>query len=212
MWSRRDTAGVVSLVGGVDGCWPTVIRIQCYVAAWYAAELGQYEVAEKMDRAGLKERESLLGLEHGDTLSSVSNLALVLQSQGKYKAAEAMNRRALEGREKALGKDHPNTLTSVYNLAYLLGHLCRYDEALLLYQRASSGYTKSIGSGHPTTQACLGNQAVLQHQLDAEAVDGARWEVTEGSPCLSPSPSPHRNPRLSPPIILDGSHSKPELM
>lgn len=52
------------------------------------------------------------------TLTSVSNLALVLRDQGKYEASEAMNRRALE----ALGKEHPHTLTSIYCLAYLLHH------------------------------------------------------------------------------------------
>ena len=58
-----------------------------------------------MDRAVLKIRESILGLDHPSTLTSVSNLALVLQ-QGKYEAAEALNRRALEGYEKVLRKKH----------------------------------------------------------------------------------------------------------
>jgi len=65
-------------------------------------------------------REKALGKEHPDTLTSVSNLALVLLHQGKHEAAEEMNRRALEGREKALGKEHPDTLTSVSNLADVL--------------------------------------------------------------------------------------------
>jgi hypothetical protein len=46
------------------------------------------------------------------TMTSVSNLALILQYQGKYEEAEDMNRRALEGREKVLGVDHPDTLDS----------------------------------------------------------------------------------------------------
>ena len=37
-------------------------------------------------------REKVLGKEHPDTLTSVSNLAGVLQNQGKYTAAEEMNR------------------------------------------------------------------------------------------------------------------------
>jgi Tfp pilus assembly protein PilF len=57
-------------------------------------------------------REKALGKDHPNTLTSVSNLAGVLQYQGKYEAAEEMNRRALEEREKALGKDHPDTLTT----------------------------------------------------------------------------------------------------
>jgi tetratricopeptide (TPR) repeat protein len=58
---------------------------------------GKYEAAEEMNRRALEGREKVLGVEHPDTLNSVSNLALVLQNQGKYEAAEEMNRRALEG-------------------------------------------------------------------------------------------------------------------
>ena len=49
-----------------------------------------------MNRRVLGGREKVLGRDHPDTLSSVGNLASVLQDQGKYEAEE-MNRRALEG-------------------------------------------------------------------------------------------------------------------
>ena len=62
----------------------------------------------------------MLGREHPDTLTSVNNLGLVLDSQGKYEEAEAMHRRALEGYEKVLGREHPDTLTSVSNLGNVL--------------------------------------------------------------------------------------------
>lgn len=126
----------------------------------------------------------------------------------KYDAVEAMSRRALEGYEKVLEKEHLSTLTSVHNLTYLLSQLRRHDEALLLYKRASSGYRKSLGLGHLTIQACLSNQAAFQHQLDAEAVDDATQEVTEGSP----HPSPHHSHCLSLHRILDANHSEPEPM
>ena len=35
--------------------------------------------------------EKVLGEEHPDMLTSISNLALVLDSQGKYEAGEEMN-------------------------------------------------------------------------------------------------------------------------
>ncbi|KAK3613079.1 hypothetical protein LTR22_028314, partial [Elasticomyces elasticus] len=88
-----------------------------YKAAWFIGEQGQYKAAEEMNRRALKGYEKALGPEHPSTLTSVSNLALVLKSQGKYEAAEEMNRRAFKGYEKALGPEHPATLTSVGNLA-----------------------------------------------------------------------------------------------
>jgi tetratricopeptide (TPR) repeat protein len=138
--------------------WASVL----FKVAWYASEMGQYEVAKEMGFDALEARKATLGGEHPDTLNSMNGIALVLKRQGDYEAAEAMNRRALEGREKVLEKEHPSTLTSVYNLAYLLGGLRRYDEALPLYQRASSGYSQTLGSDHPTTRVCLCHQASLQ--------------------------------------------------
>ncbi|PVH91203.1 hypothetical protein DM02DRAFT_466319, partial [Periconia macrospinosa] len=70
-----------------------------------------------MDRRPLEGRGETMGKDHPDTLTSVSNLASVLQYQGKYEVAEEMNQRALDGRERALGTDHPDTLTSADNLA-----------------------------------------------------------------------------------------------
>jgi hypothetical protein len=46
-------------------------------------------------------------------LTSVGNLASVLQEQGKYEVAEEMNRQVLAGYEKVLSVEHPFALTSV---------------------------------------------------------------------------------------------------
>jgi len=43
---------------------------------------GKYEEAEQMNRRALEGREKALGKENSDTLTSVNNLALVLQDQG----------------------------------------------------------------------------------------------------------------------------------
>ncbi len=71
----------------------------------------------------------MLGKEHPDTLTSVSNLVAVLERQGKYEAAKEMNQRALNGREKVLGMKHPSTLTSVSNLALVLRYQGKYEAA-----------------------------------------------------------------------------------
>ena len=64
--------------------WATIL----FNAAWYARELGKYNKAEELDQCALEGRETVLGKEHPDTLTSVSNLASVLRDQGKYEAAE----------------------------------------------------------------------------------------------------------------------------
>jgi tetratricopeptide (TPR) repeat protein len=115
-----------------------------------------------MNLQALERREKELGKLHPDTLTSVSNLALVLQDQGKYDEAEKMYRRALEGREKQLGGKHPDTLHSIHSLAFLLHQLKRYKMASELYQRACDGFRSKLGPDHPTTVACLNNYSAMQ--------------------------------------------------
>ncbi|KAL9591591.1 MAG: hypothetical protein Q9179_007568 [Wetmoreana sp. 5 TL-2023] len=134
-------------------------------AAWYAAEQGSYDDAEQMNRRALDSREKMLGKEHPNTLTSVSNLASVLRCQGKYEEAEQMNRRALDGKEKVLGEEHPDTLTSVNNLASVLYNQGKYEEAEQMNRRALDGCEKVLGQEHPNTLTSVSNLAlVLQHQ------------------------------------------------
>ena len=64
-------------------------------------------MAEASARSGraLAGYETVLGPEHPDTLTSVSNLGWALERQGKYEEAEAMHRRALKGSEKIPGRE-----------------------------------------------------------------------------------------------------------
>jgi hypothetical protein len=59
-------------------------------------------------------------MEHPETLASMNNLALVLNSQGKYDEAEAMYWQTLQLKERVLGMEHPSTLDSMNNLALVL--------------------------------------------------------------------------------------------
>src|ERR1700727_2561557 len=89
-----------------------------------------------MNQRALNKREEVLGKEHPETITSVSNLASVLQDQGKYQEAEVLYRQALEGREKMLGKEHPETLVSISKLALVLQNQGKYQEAEAMNRRA----------------------------------------------------------------------------
>ncbi|KAJ6042987.1 FabD/lysophospholipase-like protein [Penicillium canescens] len=118
---------------------------------------GRYREAETVSQMVLASREKVLGLEHPDTLSSISNLGSVLVSQGKYEEAEAMHRRALQDREKVLGTEHPDTLTSVNNLGSVLVSPGKYEEAEAMHRRALEGYEKVLGPEHPATLISVSN-------------------------------------------------------
>jgi hypothetical protein len=86
----------------------------------YLVIQGKYEEAETMHRQTLELKTKALGTEHPSTLSSMNNLANVLDSQGMYAEAETMHRQTLELMTKSLGAEHPSTLDSMNNLALVL--------------------------------------------------------------------------------------------
>ena len=114
--------------------------------------------------------EKVLGKEHPNTLSSMNNLALLLNRQGKYDEAEPIHRQTLALREKVLGKEHPDTLLSVYCFARLFHQKKQYHDALLLYQRACTGHEKILGLNHPITVACSKHYSAMLSEMEAEVL------------------------------------------
>ncbi|KAF2473618.1 TPR-like protein [Lindgomyces ingoldianus] len=158
--------------------WASVL----FKAAWYADDMGNYDVAQEMGRSALEARETALGANHLDTLSSVSNLGLVLEKQGKYEEAEAMHRRALEGYEKELGRDHSHTLTSVSNLGLVLESQGKYGEAEAMHRRDLEGSEKVLGRDHPDTLTSASNLGlVLERQGKYKEAEAMHRRDLEGS-------------------------------
>ena len=112
----------------------------------------------------------MLGKEHPGTLSSMNNLAALLQGQGNYNEAEPIYRQTLALREKMLGKEHPDTLLSVYWSAYLFHQKKQYHDASLLYERACNGYEKILGLDHPDTIACSKHYSAMLNEMEAEVL------------------------------------------
>ncbi|KFY67480.1 hypothetical protein V496_01551 [Pseudogymnoascus sp. VKM F-4515 (FW-2607)] len=148
---------------------------------WYYMLKGEAIRAEPILKEAVVVRERELGVNHPDTLTSVSNLASVLQSQGRYEEAESMNRRALEGSERELGINHPGTLTSVSNLASVLQSQGRYEEAEPINRRALEGYARELGVNHPKTLSIISNLAsVLQSQGRYDEAESMNRRALEG--------------------------------
>ena len=117
----------------------------------YASENSASHTKARSVSQVLQVREKALGVEHPDTLSSVRDLASILQDQGKLMEAEKMYRRALQGREKILGVESPSTLSSVRDLASILRDQGKLVEAEKMYQRALHVKEKAWGLEHPFT-------------------------------------------------------------
>ena len=88
---------------------------------------GRYKEAEPLYQRALEIYERVLGSDHPDTATTLSNLADLYDCQGRYEKAESLYQRALEILIKVLGKEHPNTQTCLKNLAKL--HQSKNQEA-----------------------------------------------------------------------------------
>ncbi|KAL4972509.1 hypothetical protein BDW66DRAFT_162838 [Aspergillus desertorum] len=149
---------------------------------------GRYDKAETLFL-------NVLGLEHPDTLTSVSQLGLVLARQGKYKEAEAMHQQALKSRETVLGSEHPHTLisasqlgsvlgpehpdtlTSMHNLALTFRQLGKISDALSLIKKCADLRNKVLGSDHP--DAISSSDALSDWEMAANQLSESRkWRLS----------------------------------
>jgi tetratricopeptide (TPR) repeat protein len=140
------------------------------LVAVFMGGLGEARVALPFYQRALDIRERVLGPDHPDTLISLSNLALGLQTFGDAAAALPLNRRALDARERVFGPDHADTIVSVNNLALCVQELGDAAAALPLHRRALNTQERVLGPDHPDTLRSVSNLAsCLQALGDAAA-------------------------------------------
>ena len=89
--------------------------------------------------------------QHIETLTTVNNLALVLNAQGRNKEAEAHIRPALKGFRYRCGKRHPITLTGTANLAIICRDQGSFTEAERLLRESLRWVQEQLGANHPST-------------------------------------------------------------
>jgi serine/threonine protein kinase len=121
--------------------------------------LGAYAKAEPLLRRAWEGRREVLGPEHPDTLTSMNNLALVLNDQLKLGEAEALHRQVLEARRRTRGPEHPDTLTSMNNLASVLADQGKLGEAEALHRQELEACRRTQGPEHPDTLTSMNNLA-----------------------------------------------------
>ncbi|KAF9891460.1 hypothetical protein FE257_003926 [Aspergillus nanangensis] len=134
-------------------------RMSVAHALW---NLGKWEAAEKIEKKVLHAQESLLCLNHPDTLITLNNLACTYQSQKRWEEAEILNERVTEASRAILGPDHHFTLTSMGNLALTYRNRGKLQEARKLEEDVLATQEKMLGLEHPDTLLTRWN---LSHTL-----------------------------------------------
>ena len=146
-------------------------------------DLGNSKQAEPLYWDVLETRRQLLGDEHPDVATTLSELGVALWSREAYADAEPLHRMALAMRRKLLGDEHVDVATSLYNLGLLLVDTERYAEAEPVLREALAIRRKLLGDEHEytiRTAASLGGILRKAGELNEAEVEAMLRETLEG--------------------------------
>ncbi len=127
--------------------------------ARFDLERGAYASARSAFEQQVKARRSLLGQEHPDTLTSMSNLAATFLAQGELDGAGRLQEAALEASKRMLGEEHPLTLTSMSNLANTLNAQGDLPSARRLQEAVLEAEKRVLGEEQPRNLNYMNNLA-----------------------------------------------------
>ncbi len=131
------------------------------------AALAAYSEAKPLLKRSLAIREKLLGPNHPEVATSLSNLAALSNAQGDVARARQRYERALAITEDSFGPEHPFTAICLGNLAIVFHDLNDLARARSLYERTLKIWEKTSGPDDPNSAMALNNFArLLQAQGD----------------------------------------------
>ena len=121
--------------------------------ATYLGSSGSYATARDLQRRILDARETVLGLQHPDTLAARHELGRWIGEAGGLAAARDLFAGLLPVREQVLGPQHPDTLTTRHEFAHLIGEAGDPDAARDLFAGLVSDESDEqvLGAQHPDT-------------------------------------------------------------
>jgi tetratricopeptide (TPR) repeat protein len=120
-----------------------------YKAGNYLRENGRYTQAEPLCLSSLGLLEEVLGTENLYVCNTLTNLAIINESQGKLAEAESLYKRTLATCEETFGPQHPDTATCLNHLGLLYIKEGKFTQAEPLIQRALTIRKNVLGMRHP---------------------------------------------------------------
>ncbi|KAI0855302.1 hypothetical protein F4860DRAFT_40163 [Xylaria cubensis] len=168
----------------------SLVHIMRVSLALVLSEAGRTTEALEIQASAVQMYERVYGESNSETIASLSQLALLLDSCGQHIKAIETGERALELSEKHLAKDDRYVLTTMVNLVVALIHADRLEDAEQLQNDVVRRHEEILGPEHQNTMRCLENQAsILDHKPvpDFEAAMKIRkrvmktWEETHGT-------------------------------
>ncbi|KAH7145662.1 hypothetical protein B0J13DRAFT_675286 [Dactylonectria estremocensis] len=132
--------------------------------AYFLHTQGRWHEEESIEEKMLELQRKVLGERHGDTITTMSNLAVTYGEQGRYNMAETMNLKVQELRQEILGELHLDTIWSMANLASIYRAQGRYSKAESMQQKALEIRREVLGELHPETLRSIANLASIYYK------------------------------------------------
>ena len=126
---------------------------------------GKYHEAIPLAEKVFAIDRQLLGPEHPDTVTALSNLAVLYGAVGDYDRATPRYEQLLAIKERLLGMEHPDTAVAMNNVALVYEETGDYAKAEKLYQAALEIRTKAVGRADPDTATTIYNLAGLYEHI-----------------------------------------------
>jgi len=157
----------------------------------------------------METRKWMLGEEHPDSLTSMSNLVVMYWNQGWLKEAEDLVELVMETRKRVLGEEHPHTITSMGDLAVTYSRQGRLKEAEELEKLVMETKKRVLGEEHPDSLTRMDHLAVTYLEqgrwkdavkLEVPVIKARMWHLARSSGHAyehgQPSCAWHRHTRL----------------
>ena len=148
---------------------PVVEAALRQVLATQYLQLGLYDAAMPLQERALETRRRVLGNDHPDTMTSIQEMAFLLQVQGRLDEAEPYFREVLERRRRVLGDEHPDTLVSLGGMDFLLQGQGKLAEAEVYSREVLETRRRVLGNEDKYTLLSISNLCVVlmyQGKLD----------------------------------------------
>lgn len=150
-----------------------------------------YEAAMPLQESALATRRRVLGEEHPETIRSINQMGLLLDSQGKLIDAEPYYIEAASKSQRELGEDHPSTLDYLSNIGNLLRARGNFDQAEPYILETLEKRRRVLGQEHPKTLISINIAGLLRQDqgrfneaemFRREALEKARRVLGEEHP------------------------------
>jgi len=120
-------------------------------------ELGLYPEAHGQLEGARALRVKVLGEQHPETLSIMSDLALMYTYEGKFGVAESLFAKVFDVQRRVMGEEHPRTLSSMDYLAATYSSEGKYAQAEALHAKALEIRRRVLGEEHLDTLSSMNN-------------------------------------------------------